>query len=66
MKAKNKKRAKSDDPRHRTDIPGQNRKADDSAEKDEHHDESRHPDHVEETGGSKIDRRAADARHLGR
>ena len=66
MKAKNKKRAKSDDPRHRTHIPWQNPKADDSAEKDEHHDESRQPNDVEEARGSKIDRRAADARHLGR
>jgi hypothetical protein len=65
MKTKS-KRQKSDDPRHRTDIPGQNPKADDSAEKDENHDESRHADDVEETGGSKIDRRAGDARHLGR
>jgi hypothetical protein len=41
VKTPDRRNREENNPRERTNVPGQNPKADDSAEKDENHDESR-------------------------
>jgi hypothetical protein len=41
VKSSDRRNRNQSNPRERTNVPGQNPKADDSAEKDENHDESR-------------------------